>query len=137
MAYVFGVDGTEKFIPDEKSYENIQQDYLDDLERWNESVSRRLADIRSWRAGELSASDWTQGADSPLDSSTKTAWAEYRTKLRNLPTVAEANGFVTPANWPLAPGQSEISEDVYDFITIFSDPLGVAVTSYISQSSAS
>lgn len=137
MAYVFGVDGTEKFIPDEKSYENIQQDYLDDLERWNESVSERLANIRRWRTGELIASDWTQGADSPLDSSTKTAWAEYRTKLRNLPTVAEANGFVTPANWPLAPGQSEISEDVYDFITIFSDPLGVAVTSYISQRSAS
>ena len=135
MAYVFGVDGTEKFIPNEKSYENIQQDYLDDLERWNESVSQRLADIRSWRAGELSASDWTQGADSPLDSSTKTAWAEYRTKLRNLPAVAEVNGFVTSANWPLAPGQSEISEDVHEFINTFSDPVGVSATSYIIQRS--
>ena len=135
MAYVFGVDGTEKFIPDEKSYESIQQNYLDELEQWNRSVNQRLSDIRAWRTGQLIASDWTQVSDNPLDSSTKTAWSEYRTKLRNLPTVAEANGLVTPANWPLAPGQSEISEDVYDFITTFSDPLGVAVTSYIIQRS--
>lgn len=136
MAYVFGVDGTEQsIIEPQQSYKNLQQEYLDELDRWNKSVSQRLVDIRRWRTGELSASDWTQGADSPLDSSTKTAWAEYRTKLRNLPTVAEANGFVTPANWPLAPGQSEISEDVHDFITTFADPLGTAVTSYISQRS--
>ena len=136
MAYVFGVDGTEQsIIEPQQSYKNLQQEYLDELDRWNRSVSQRLVDIRAWRTGELIASDWTQGADSPLDSSTKTAWAEYRTKLRNLPTVAEANGFVTPANWPLAPGQSEISEDVHDFITTFADPLGTAVTSYISQRS--
>ena len=42
MAYVFGVDGTEKFIPDEKSYESIQQNYLDELEQWNRSVNQRL-----------------------------------------------------------------------------------------------
>ena len=106
MAYVFGIDGTEKFIPDERTYENIQEEYSNDLHRWNQSVSRRLANIRGWRNIELSASDWTQVSDNALDSSTKTAWAEYRTKLRNLPAVAEANGFVTSANWPLSPGQS-------------------------------
>ena len=136
MAYVFGVDGTENFIPDEKSYENIQQEYSDLLDKWNESVNKRLADIRGWRTGELSTSDWTQGADSPLDSSAKTAWAEYRTKLRNLPAVVEPNGFVTSANWPLPPGQSEISEDVHEFINTFSDPVGVSATSYIIQRSA-
>tara|TARA_B100000965_G_scaffold305961_1_gene264894 strand:+ start:4375 stop:5646 length:1272 start_codon:yes stop_codon:yes gene_type:complete len=137
MAYVFGIDGTEKFIPDERTYENIQQEYSNDLHRWNQSVSRRLANIRGWRTAELIASDWTQVSDNALDSSTKTAWAEYRTKLRNLPAVAEASGFVTSANWPLPPGQSEISSDVHEYINSFTDPLGVAVTSYITQRSAS
>ena len=36
MAYVFGIDGTENFVPEPKqSYENQQQSYADDLETWN------------------------------------------------------------------------------------------------------
>jgi len=39
--------------------------------------------IRNWRNAELAACDWTQVADSQAD---KTAWAEYRQALRDLPT---------------------------------------------------
>tara|TARA_E500000331_G_scaffold215929_1_gene207045 strand:- start:61 stop:1329 length:1269 start_codon:yes stop_codon:yes gene_type:complete len=134
MAYVFGIDGTEHAVPEpNRDYENIQQDYSDLLKQWEGQVSSRFQSIREWRTGELNASDWTQVSDNSLDSSTKTAWAEYRTKLRNLPAVAEASGFITSANWPLAPGQSEIPDYAHDFINSFTDPLGVAVTSYVSQ----
>ena len=56
MAYVFGVDGTEQsIIEPQQSYKNLQQEYLDELDRWNQSVSQRLVDIRAWRTGELIA----------------------------------------------------------------------------------
>lgn len=38
--------------------------------------------IKNWRMRELFATDWTQLADAPVD---KTAWAEYRQALRDLP----------------------------------------------------
>lgn len=38
--------------------------------------------FRLWRNAELGQSDWTQIADSTAD---KTAWAEYRQELRDLP----------------------------------------------------
>jgi hypothetical protein len=38
--------------------------------------------IRNWRSGELSRTDWTQLPDSPAD---KEAWATYRQALRDLP----------------------------------------------------
>ena len=138
MAYVFGIDGTEQAIPEpNRDYENSQQEYSDLLYQWEGQVRSRFERLRGWRTAELIASDWTQVSDNALDSSTKTAWAEYRTKLRNLPAVAEASGFITSANWPLAPGQSEISEDLHEFIDSFTDPLGIAGTSYVIQRSSS
>lgn len=41
-----------------------------------------LKRIRKWRDAELSATDWTQLADSPVN---KQAWAKYRQSLRDLP----------------------------------------------------
>ena len=50
--------------------------------------------IRLWRDIELAQFDWTQVADSTAD---KTAWAEYRQALRNLPTQnADPNKIVFP-----------------------------------------
>lgn len=40
---------------------------------------------RELRKGFLSASDWTQVPDSPLDAATKAAWSAYRQELRNFP----------------------------------------------------
>lgn len=45
----------------------------------------------------LSASDWTQVADAPVD---KVAWAAYRQALRNLTNQA---GFPSSINWPVEP----------------------------------
>jgi hypothetical protein len=50
----------------------------------NEVVSDELhlARLRSWRDSELVKTDFSQLPDSPVD---KSAWAEYRQLLRDLP----------------------------------------------------
>lgn len=53
--------------------------------------------FRDLRNTRLSASDWTQVPDAPVD---QTAWATYRQALRDLPATTE-----DPANpvWPIPP----------------------------------
>ena len=55
------------------------------------------ANIRRERNTLLSASDWTQLQDSPVDSA---AWAAYRQELRDLPQQA---GFPYSVVWPTEP----------------------------------
>ena len=59
------------------------------------------ASVRATRDQKLTASDWTQMADSPLASDKKTEWATYRQSLRDLPT---ASGFPHTMTWPEEPG---------------------------------
>ena len=58
------------------------------------------ASVRATRDQKLTATDWTQMADSPLSDSNKTAWATYRQSLRDLPT---ASGFPHTMTWPEEP----------------------------------
>lgn len=60
----------------------------------------KSADMRQQRDALLAACDWTQGADSPLDATTKSAWAAYREALRSVP---QQSGFPTTITWPTAP----------------------------------
>lgn len=60
-------------------------------------ASRMLRDVK------LSTSDWTQAADSPLTSAKKTAWATYRTALRNLPTADTEWPDTNEITWPTEP----------------------------------
>jgi hypothetical protein len=53
--------------------------------------------IKLWRNAQLAASDWTQLPDAPTD---KTAWAEYRQALRDLPSQG---GLADDAEFPTAP----------------------------------
>ena len=46
-------------------------------------VASKAAQVRAQRDRLLSASDWTQVADAPVD---KAAWAAYRQELRDLPS---------------------------------------------------
>ena len=62
----------------------------------NLEVARILAVIERNRL--LVRSDWTQLPDVPL--ATKTAWAEYRQALREVP---EQPGFPTEITWPTPP----------------------------------
>lgn len=53
--------------------------------------------VREQRNAFLSASDWTQVADAPVD---QTAWAEYRQALRDVP---KQEGFPANVIWPIVP----------------------------------
>ena len=81
-------DGTNFTNPDTRTDAEIAEDKLERL--------RAKRDIR------LQASDWTQGADSPLTSGKKTEWATYRQELRDITKTyqgMDADGF----KWPEKP----------------------------------
>jgi hypothetical protein len=65
---------------------------LADVER--EELAKQ---VRTERDRLLSASDWTQVADAPVDQA---AWAEYRQALRDVP---EQEGFPENVVWPTKP----------------------------------
>jgi hypothetical protein len=60
--------------------------YLDLIQPWENEADIEtdwlFERIRLWRSRELAASDWTQLTDSTAN---KTAWANYRQALRDLP----------------------------------------------------
>ena len=58
-------------------------------------------EVRANRGSKLRESDWTQGPDSPLSSSKKTAWATYRQELRDYP--AQASKVSELPAWPTEP----------------------------------
>jgi hypothetical protein len=62
-----------------------------------------MAQIRGHRNKLLAACDWTQIADSTAD---KTAWATYRTALRNLPATITGDSR-TFSDWPHDPNWVE------------------------------
>jgi hypothetical protein len=66
-----------------------------------EEIASRTADeannIRAERDQRLSASDWTQVADAPVNQA---SWATYRQALRDMPAQA---GFPWNVTWPSKP----------------------------------
>lgn len=71
----------------------------DEIAEWDTNLAAQHRDRRN---GLLSQSDWTQMNDSPLSNEDKTAWAVYRSELRNLPDDA-AWPNLSDEDWPVAP----------------------------------
>lgn len=63
-------------------------------------LERQWVNLRSQRSGRLTASDWTQLSDSPLDAGKKAEWATYRQALRDLPANT---GDPSNPEWPSEP----------------------------------
>jgi hypothetical protein len=59
--------------------------------------SRKASEVREERNTKLTATDWTQVNDAPVD---KVVWATYRQALRDLPTQS---GFPNQVVWPTKP----------------------------------
>jgi hypothetical protein len=59
---------------------------LDTLDKEEISLDWWLERYRNWRKEELTATDWTQLPDAPVDAS---AYATYRQALRDLPSVED------------------------------------------------
>lgn len=85
------IASTDDVQPGETAVETLPDSLLTTL---------HAADLRLHRDALLTGCDWTQAADSPLDATTKAAWATYRTALRNVPQQA---GFPASVTWPTAP----------------------------------
>ncbi|MFA5161136.1 MAG: tail fiber assembly protein [Elusimicrobiales bacterium] len=66
---------------------------------WKFSAVLALAAIRTRRNGLLSACDWTQVSDVPLNPKQKTAWNAYRQALRDFPATCDP----TKPVWPTQP----------------------------------
>ena len=73
----------------------------------DEAIQLRLDNyltlLRDDRNQLLLESDWTQGADSPLDSFKKTEWQTYRQTLRDITSGISSVTDVENVNWPTPP----------------------------------
>lgn len=62
--------------------------------------NNRLIYLRHIRDILISLTDWTQTIDSPMDTEQRTAWANYRRILRDLPNNYGGTGSIP---WPIEP----------------------------------
>jgi hypothetical protein len=94
---------TQKLVPSTPVLENgwVYTVAVADLtaEEIQSAKDSAMAQIRGDRTRLLAACDWTQIADSTAD---KTAWATYRTALRNLPATITGDPR-TFNDWPHDP----------------------------------
>lgn len=74
------------------------------IESKPEPVINVTAYIRDLRTKLLKASDWTQGADSPLSAEKIAEWATYRQALRDMPDTCSDCATVDDVTWPTKPG---------------------------------
>ena len=133
MSAIIYLDGTT-VITDDKNDPVVQEELMKSQEYAFEEMKVDDARVlKAYRSTELFDSDWTQGVDSPLDSTTKTAWATYRQGLRDLPTSANWPNRFTKAEFPLAPGVTEVPDEAVRFVSEVNDPLGIGTTSWIGQ----
>ena len=113
MSVIFNLDGT---ITRGSEEFNLQEELENRIDQYQDHLRSGYDELRVYRDDELKTSDWTQVPDGPLDSTTKAAWATYREKLRNLPADAKAPYWFEEADWPIAPGASEINPEAISFI---------------------
>ena len=128
MGIIINLDGTDT----EFSHSIDEQQILaNELSGWEISDKEAMLQLRKQRDQLLLECDWTQGVDSPLDSTTKTAWATYRQKLRDLTSLENAPNHLLDSEWPIAPGKSELPEESMEFVRSNLDPVGLGTTSWI------
>lgn len=92
--HVYIVEPGHKFWDENKTRADISP-YVPPPEPDPQEVAAK--EVRSRRDALLTASDWTQVADAPVDQAT---WATYRQALRNLPRQP---GFPHDVAWPTSP----------------------------------
>ena len=94
------IDGTFYHLKWDASKKEVVTD--DDAKTaWE--LTEEWKQIRAERTRLLAETDWTQGGDSPLTDSKKTAWATYRTSLRTLPEDQKSKTKYSDITWPTQP----------------------------------
>ncbi len=128
MGVIFKLDGTSEKFEDKF---DLQEDLKDKVKNYDLHIIDYFNELRGYRNVQLSTTDWTQGADSPLSSDKKAEWQTYRNKLRDLPSNAKAPMWFEESDWPLAPGESSIPDDAISFLKSNADPIGLGTTSWV------
>tara|TARA_E500000331_G_scaffold355767_1_gene412110 strand:- start:65 stop:1051 length:987 start_codon:yes stop_codon:yes gene_type:complete len=129
MGIHINLDGTTTYTED---VIDEQQNLADELTGWQITYNEEMTQLRRQRDQLLLECDWTQSVDSPLDSTSKTAWATYRQKLRDLTSLANAPNHLLDSEWPIAPGKSELPEESFEFMRKNLDPVGLGTTSWVT-----
>ena len=73
-----------------------------DPQKVEAKIQQAWSNLRTERNARLAASDFTQLQDAHLSAEKKSAWADYRQALRDLPENATDPTQVT---WPVSPSQ--------------------------------
>ena len=129
MGIHINLDGTTTYTED---VIDEQQNLADELTGWQISYNEEMTQLRKQRDQLLLECDWTQSVDSPLDSTSKTAWVTYRQKLRDLTSLANSPSHLLDSEWPIAPGKSELPEESFEFMRKNLDPVGLGTTSWVT-----
>ena len=66
-----------------------------------QDLEEKTADFRAVRNAKLAETDWTQSDDSPLSTSEKTSYQQYRQILRDMPQQSDFDA-LNPV-WPTVP----------------------------------
>ncbi len=123
-----------EFIETPKYEESEQERLQGKLDDYNYEQTHGIAqserELRIWRNKQLEFSDWRIVSDAPGDTD---AWKTYRQKLRDLPSSPKFPNKFETADFPLAPGESSIPEDIEQFIITNNDPLGIGTTSWVGN----
>ena len=90
-------EGTPVFSTDDQRWTQVWSVRDMTQEESDALTAGQAASVRAERNAKLSASDWTQVADAPVD---KAAWATYRQALRDISAQA---GFPATVVWPTQP----------------------------------
>lgn len=127
MGIKFNLDGSVT-----NTQEPSEQEALENrLINFEREQIKKFDTLRNYRNNLLLQSDWTVFIDSPLPVGIQSSWKSYREQLRDLPNHQNAPDRFLISDWPLAPGQIEIPDDVKIFISEISDPLGIGTTSWV------
>ena len=84
----------------------------EDIDSQIRARMKELADAaRQDRDMRLTATDWTQVLDAPIDAATRAAYRAYRQALRDVP---EQDGFPGDIDWPEEPATVKADPDPVD-----------------------
>ena len=110
---------------------NVQDDFRIEVESFEDRQSLLRSELKNTRDRFLSESDWVVTKAKETGTNIPTAWKTYRQALRDLPASDKFPDRYNIADWPLAPGETEVPEEAKVFIAEISDPVGLGTTSWI------
>ena len=127
MKIVYSANGSRT----EKISRNVQDDFRIEVESFENRQSFLRSELKNTRDRLLSESDWVITKAKETGTNIPTGWKTYRQALRDLPSSDKFPDRYDIADWPLAPGETEVPEEVKVFIAEIADPVGLGTTSWI------